>query len=176
MTMFTYEVGEDLEFKFKLIERFDGYYAEINNKGAFLLAFNTFIIGSLLISYKDLVEIIEWNKKSHFSILLGIILLMSLSSMFFTIRAIMPYLKSKKDGDNVYKSFMFFKNIAEYDQSAYVSMMSNFQGLDISRELSIQVHNLSTGLHFKHKLVRVALIINIVQLFVLLPIVYLILF
>lgn len=35
----------DNDMRIKIIERFDSYYAGINNKGSFLLAFNTFFIG-----------------------------------------------------------------------------------------------------------------------------------
>lgn len=42
------------ENKIKIIERYDGYFAEINNKGAFVLAFNSLILSGFLIGIKNL--------------------------------------------------------------------------------------------------------------------------
>jgi len=161
------------DIRIKIIERFDSYYSGINNKGAFLLAFNTFLIGAFLVGYKDLINLIECRFKCEFNLMIGLIMICSITSMVFTIISMIPYLDSK--GTTGRKSNWFFNDIATDDKEIFFERINNSLENDTINDLNNQIFELSKGLRKKHQFVKVALIFNLIEIILLIPIIALIL-
>jgi hypothetical protein len=159
--------------KIKIIERFDFYYSGINNKGAFLLALNTFLIGAFIAGYKGLIEIIDKQNRQIFDSLMGMILLLSIISMIFTILAIFPYLRSIHL--NNIKSNWFFNDIVAVTKAEFFDRISSSTEQSQTDDLNNQIYELANGLNIKHSHIRAALICNIVEVFLLIPIICIIL-
>lgn len=157
------------EKKIKIIERFDGYYAEINNKGSFILAFNTLIISGFLIGITDLITLIPCYELTKFKIAISVIILLSILSMVFTIFSIIPYLDSCKT------SFWFFNDIANRKKEDFLKEINAQKKSEEKKDLENQIYYLAIGLKAKHKKIKTALIFNLLQMLLLIYITYLIL-
>jgi hypothetical protein len=160
----------DIQSKFKIIERFDTYYSGINNKGAFILAINTLIISGVLIGFSDLSAMITCSERNIFEILVTLIMVLSISSMIITIIAIIPYLKST--GSSVW----FFNDVAKKSLVGFKALMQELSAEGLNSDLDEQIHYLASGLRLKHLRVKVALILNIIQMLLLLVLTYLLVF
>ena len=153
--------------------RFDSYYSGINNKGAFLLAFNTFLIGAFLFVYKNILEMITCCERYVFNMLIGLILLLSVISMVLTIISIKPYIRPSKIRTN--KSNWFFNDIALENKEEFFDRINNTTLKEQETDLNNQIFELSKGLRRKYKLIKSALTINLIGVIILLPIIYIIL-
>jgi hypothetical protein len=158
-----------IEEKIKIIERYDGYYSGINNKGAFILAINTFVISGMLIGLKDLLSMVSCNEIIVFKILIGLIIFLSLTSIIFTILAILPYLNSNKT------SIWFFNDVANRSLDELLIEIDEQDKESQNRDINEQIHFISLGLKKKHKKIKIALILNFIQMFLLGFLTYLIL-
>lgn len=155
--------------KVKIIERYDGYFSGINNKGAFILAINTLIISGMLVGIKNLQSMVSCNEIFTFKIITGIIILLSLVSMTFTISAIIPFLNSSKN------SFWFFNDVANRKLEDFLEEIDKQEDETQNRDLNEQIYFLASGLKKKHKKIRIALALNFTQMFLLGVLTYLIL-
>ncbi len=155
--------------KIEIIERFDNYYSGINNKGAFILAINTFVISGMLIGLKDLQTMISCQELLRFKILVGIIILLSIISMILTICAIIPYLNSNN------KSYWFFSDIANMGHEEFLKGIDEQDKGSQNKDINEQIYFLSKGLTKKHNRIRIALLFNLVQMFLLGYLTYIIL-
>lgn len=160
----------DKETKLKIIDRYDLYYEGTNNKSSFLLAFNTFLIGALLIGYKDLNEQIGCYEKGIFNIIISLIFILSITSMLITIFSIIPYLKKGKT-----KSALFFIDISESKENCN-DLLNNISQEKLEEDISNQIYVLAKGLKKKYSLLKTALILNIFELLFLIPVIYFIIF
>ncbi|WMJ74750.1 DUF5706 domain-containing protein [Cytophagaceae bacterium ABcell3] len=161
------------DIRIKIIERFDFYYSGINNKGAFILAFNTFLIGAFLVGHKDLTTLIGCRFKYEFNLIIGLLMICSITSMIFTIISMIPYLDSKGVDDR--KSNWFFNDIATDDKETFFDRINSQKNDDTIIDLNNQIFELSRGLRKKHRFTKVALIFNLIEVFLLFPIIALIL-
>lgn len=164
----------DNDLRIKIIERFDSYYSGINNKGAFLLAFNTFLLGAFIVGYKDLIDIVGCKCICVFNLMIGILMLCSIISMIYTIISMIPYLDSKTNDDR--KSVWFFNDIATDDKKVFFERIDNSKEEETTADLNNQIFELSKGLRKKHLFVKIALIFNLIEIILLIPIIVLILF
>lgn len=135
-----------------MIGRFDHYNDSINNKGAFYLSINTFILGGLCVGYstycrqiKQATDLYPWVIGSAI-----ILLLCCLASIFCTIIAITPYLKDNHVNDDQ-PSLIYFGGISRYQCNTFVDKFSNQSQLAILTDCSRQTHSLAKGLTRKFK-------------------------
>jgi len=163
----------DNETRIKIIERFDSYYSGLNNKGAFLLSFNTFLIGAFLVGYKDIFELITFYNKCLFKILVGSLLFLSIISMILTIISIRPYLKPSIDNDK--KSNWFFNDVITDKKQDFFERINNSSSEEQESDLNNQIYVLAKGLRMKHLLIKAALMLNLIGIVILIPVIYLIL-
>ncbi|WP_074407639.1 MULTISPECIES: hypothetical protein [Aquimarina] len=147
------------EKKIKTIERFSGYDAEINTKGVFILILNILIIVSIIIIIGELTTLVSPLHLSPFKVITSLILLFSIFSILITVYTITPYLNSYK------KSFWSFNGIA-----------NSCKKKEIKQDVNSQINDLEKGLKRKHQGVKMALLINVIQLLFLTYITYIIVF
>ena len=50
------ETGTKIDFLWKVIGRIDSYMISTHNKAALLLAFNTFVIGGIILKWSDITD------------------------------------------------------------------------------------------------------------------------
>lgn len=155
--------------KLKIIERFDNYYSGINNKGAFILAINTLVISGMLVGVKDLQSMVIPSIIIYFKIMIGIIIVLSLISMLYTISAIIPYLDSNN------KSLWFFNDVANRSLIVFKNDINVQRDDEINDDIDEQIYYLAVGLKVKHKKIKTALILNSIQMFLIGLITYIIL-
>ncbi len=143
------------EKKIKTIEQFDGHDTEINIKGILILVLNIFIIVSIITLIGELATLVSPLHLSPLKVITSLILLFSIFSILITVYTITPHLNSSK------KSFSFFNGIA-----------NNHKKEDVKQDIKSQINDLEKGLKRKHLIVKMALLINVIQLLFLTYITY----
>lgn len=159
----------EFENKIKIIERYDGYFSGINNKGAFILAINTLVLSGFLIGLKDIMSLVNCQELALLKLTIGAIVFCSLASMVVTIYAILPYLDSGK------KSFWFFNDVANRGLADLTQKIDIQSEGEKNNDLNEQIYYLAKGLKKKHVRIRIALIFNLIQMVLIAIVSYLIL-
>ncbi len=151
-----------------LIERFDHYYDTVNNKGAFYIGINTFILGGICVTYLTLYDKVnrglcfcDW---CLFAVLLGC----CIGSTLFTICAITPYSKGST-APNSSQSLIFFGTIAARDAQGFENSFIAQTETNIQADMIHQVHVLANGLNSKFQKLRWASYLLIVQYCIIVP-------
>jgi len=153
-----------------LLKRFDTYITEINNKFGFIIAFNTFILGTLVIKLQDVSALFSHPKILNllpfiiFTIFFGIT-----CSLFFAFKAIIPSLDSGNKNAE-YHSLIFFGSIAQMEQKTFISKIENQSEDTLFEDLIFQSHCLAICAHKKHMLIKYSIYSTFYG--VLLPIVF----
>lgn len=153
---------EELQF---IINRYDHYYDSVNNKGQFYLGLNTFLIGGLGAAY-------ALTQQQHICIcslnlFMISLLVINFISIFFTLRATLPYLKS---GDNKnYKSLIFFGSVAEFSKEQFIEKATNASAEDIKSDFAIQTYQLAVGLAKKFERLKFAGLFLAIEFILLIP-------
>lgn len=104
---------EHLKF---LIDRFDHYFEAINNKAAFLVALNTFLLSGVGITYTHYRH--QIITLPYIVFLIIIIVVCSTASMLFTILALRPYTKDNHVNDEL-NSLIFYGGIAKHPSNFF---------------------------------------------------------
>jgi hypothetical protein len=140
---------ESYKFLELTINRIDSYINSVNNKAAFVIAFNTFILGSLIFKYSIILNLFENEKIRLIVFLLIFVVLFGVSlSLIFCFHAVKPYLKSgNSNGD--YSSLLFFGSISKMNIDTYLNLSRQITYEGIIQDLSKQNHVLSEGLTYK---------------------------
>lgn len=150
-----------------LIERFDHYYDTVNNKGAFYIGINTFILGGICVTYltlHDKVKGLCFCDWCLFALLLGC----CVGSTLFTICAITPYSKGGIT-HNSSQSMIFFGAIASRDAQRFKNSFIEQTETDIQADMIHQVHVLAAGLNSKFQRLKWASYLLIVQYCIIVP-------
>ncbi|HML73157.1 MAG TPA: DUF5706 domain-containing protein [Anaerohalosphaeraceae bacterium] len=158
------------DFLWKIIARYDSYYSGTNNKGALLLAFNTFILGSFIVKLDDIIkayQISAWAKYIA-AFFLIVIFFATLFSIWKVLGAINPFLCSPKWPEK-YHSKLYFGHVCEYkDENDYYDSLEKMDEELIAKDISCQAYTLAKGLLTKYSKFKQAFIGNIVQIFAIL--------
>jgi hypothetical protein len=154
--------SEHLRF---LMSRYDQHFDSVNNKGNFLLTFNTFIFGAIIVSYKDIIQLIHSEcLKGWMNLCLLIFVILSLVSLALIIKAIYPFLDSKPT------SLLYFGSIASMKKDIFINKFRDQEEAEIQEDFFDQLHQLSTGLIKKYKNLSRACFFIYFQLLMFLPI------
>ncbi|WP_432411334.1 Pycsar system effector family protein [Rasiella sp. SM2506] len=154
-----------------LIQRFDQYTEGANSKGNFLLAFNTFLCGFLLSSFNSVVSFGSKDFNSTVEVFLGVIVILGVISMFFTLRAVYPYLHTGNSSEKRYHSLVFFKSISEIStEDAFVKEYKEQKEKKVGKDLAKQIYAVSKGLTRKYNRIKWAIWFIYPQLFFLIVI------
>jgi hypothetical protein len=136
----------------KIINRFDLLINSTNSKAALIIAFNTFVLGGLLLKWADLLPIQPAYLNTAGIVALSAASLASIVSLVFTIMAITPYLESHD-----YHSDLYFKDIASLPKGdVYLERVNQMQSEILTKDLSFQIHVLASGLKKKFQCLKVA--------------------
>jgi hypothetical protein len=168
-----------MESHYKLVlQRIDTYINSINTKGSFIVAFTTFICGSLIAKYSELNIII--SKSPHadcVNILIVALFGVSMLTVFVVGLAVFPYLKSGNSTTSKYHSHIFFNSIAEFEsEKEFLKSCESYSETDAEEDIKRQVYILSKGLRSKFKKIGYAMILFFFNLLILSLITILIIF
>jgi len=149
-----------------LIERFDHYYDNINNKGAFYIGLNMLILSGIVIGYTSFYD------KVHPTLLIWVLLLLQfvfcLVSIAFTIFAIKPYSKDNHANDDN-PSLLYFGGIAKHECVHFKEKFIAQQRDDLLQDIVQQVHSLARGLTTKFTRLKFASLFLLLQFIVMIP-------
>lgn len=159
-----------------LLSRFDTYYTAVNVKSNFLLAFNTFFGGAIILSRDNILSLATKDCSLFLNVSLAIFFLLTLISTGFIILAINPFLShGSKHGDG-YASLLFFGSVSKLTFNEFESRVKEADQEIINRDFTKQIHLLSKGLSTKYNRLKIASIIISGELFVALIILFTIIF
>lgn len=133
----------------KLFNRMDLYYGSINSKSTFIISFNTFILGTLVIKYKDIM--MSFNNQKILCILPVIFLFIILGvsmSLYRVFKAVTPYLSSGNKPSS-YHSILFFGSISEISIEDYINNIESLDDDKLKEDMIRQTHELAVGLNEK---------------------------
>lgn len=159
-----------------ILQRIDNYIGSVNTKGALIVAFNTFITGSIVARYSDIRPLIEVSaNKCLIEWLLILVLIISITSIFIVGLAVFPYLKSGNSTTSKYHSHIFFNSIAEFNtEEQFLESCKNYKEQESEEDLKRQIYTLSKGLKKKFKRIGIAMWLFFTNLLILLVILTLI--
>lgn len=143
------------------IERSDHYYDTINNKGAFFLGLNTFILGGIIAVYSSSLHFLKDLLLTN--ICLNVIVLFGIVSIGYTLLSIIPYLKSNST------SIFFFGEIANRSANDFLKILDQ-NGSDLKDTYAQQAVELSKGLDYKFNKQKIAGILILLEFLLMIPV------
>jgi hypothetical protein len=150
-----------------LIQRYDNYISGANTKGNFLLAFITFLTGSIVTNYCKLTELIKTELGLLlFNISLASIIIINLIILGLVIKAVYPFLKSGNSSKEKYHSHVYFNSVAEFeDGKSFYESFSKQSDNDIMIDLANQAFQLANGLEKKYYFLRLSMKAVFIEIF-----------
>lgn len=147
-----------------VINRYDEQLSNVNTKGSFLLAFNTFLIGGGITSYKDFISVLSLSScyLCWFNFVVVLLLIVSLIAMWYTIRSVYPFLSSGniiEDPAKKYISLIYFDSITTHykDGEQYFEAIKKQNEEKVLEDLSRQAYIIGEGICRKFRNLNVAL-------------------
>ncbi|MCF8277002.1 MAG: DUF5706 domain-containing protein [Flavobacteriales bacterium] len=142
-----------------ILQRIDGYAEGVNTKGTVIVAFNTFLFGTVVAQQNELMQLADAS--SYPKLILGLLVVMFLlevASTFFVGMAVFPYLKSGNSHQADYRSHIFFKSIAEFKtEKEFLISCEEYQPVNYLEDLKHQIYVLSKGLTKKYEWIGYAM-------------------
>lgn len=148
-----------IDFLWKTVGRYDFYIGTTNAKAAALLAYNTFVVGGIVLKFRDVLALFDGHSKSAAvgAVLLIAASLASIVSLWSTFVVVLPYLWSPKK-PNDYHSLIFFNHVAEYSSGEdYCKRVDGMGEAEAVKDLSYQTHALATGTRKKFNWLRLGI-------------------
>ena len=152
-----------------LMQRFDQYYNNVNNKGIFYISLNTFILTGITVGYTSLHSKVEPSFWLYFFLITSLIC--CLASTLFTILSIHPHSKDNH-ADDEKSSLIYFGGIAKHKLPFYKEKFHDQTEENIIDGMLQQVHCLAHGLHSKYFNLKIAGYILFAQLGIILPLLF----
>lgn len=142
-----------------IIQRFDSYISGANTKGNFLLAFNTFLCGSVIANYKTLSGLIEDVSALKFlSICLFALFIIGLVTTGLIMKAVYPFLNSGNSTKEKYHSLIFFNSIAQYESDRdFMAAFQQQSNEGVNEDMAKQSFYLAKALKLKYKVLAWAM-------------------
>jgi len=153
---------EQLKF---IIQRYDNYINGANTKGAFLLAFNTFLCGGLLTNYKELTDLVGAPHVDYLKTGIFLLVLAGIISLIIVLLAVYPFLSSGNSSQDKYHSLIYFGSVAQLDDpKEYHKAICAQDEAAATEDLARQTYLLSKALFKKFKQLEWATKIIFLQL------------
>ena len=136
----------------KTISRIDTYITSVNTKAAFIVTFNTFILGAIIVNFDSIIGMPKLKPYPLLVIiLLFVIAFSSAVSIGYVFRAVSPFLKLG-NVDGQYSSLFFFGSIAKMPLEEYRNKVLSSNEEAIFDDMIRQNHILSTAASVKFDL------------------------
>jgi hypothetical protein len=144
-----------IDFLFEVIKRYDTYIVSTNAKASLIIAFNSIILGIVLLHFSDIIKFYPEPNYTYIAakILVAIVLL-SLISLLFMFNVVYPFFGSGADENEQKDSLVFYGSVSKMDTQRYTDQIRKVSQEDLLADLSIQANILAKGLHGKMKSMR----------------------
>ncbi|WDZ99602.1 Pycsar system effector family protein [Mucilaginibacter sp. SJ] len=160
-----------------IVQRYDTYIGGANTKGAFLLAFNSFLCGGLLSNYKTLITFVETDWLTAYKLAVLCVFILGVGSLVIVLFAIFPFLKSGNSSIDRYHSLIYFGSVSMFDNvTKYQEALNAVDEQAFNDDVSKQAFQLAKGLRKKYNYLSWATVLIFIQLTLVLGILALILF
>lgn len=145
----------------KNLSRFDTYINAINTKAAFLVSFNTFVLGTLLLGQKNILSGFNNVNLSCWAVFFFVGCLISVaSSITLSFLAVNPFLRSGNQGES-YKTIFFFKSVSNMDFDEYKNRIQQLDDVQLLNDLTCQTHVLAKGATQKFHAIQKATFVTV---------------
>ena len=139
-----------LVFILDVIKRYDNYIISTNAKASLIIAFNSLILGTVILKFGD---IISFYNCSGISSVVGMLLILisasSLLSLFFVFSVVYPYFGSKIDDENQQNSLVYFGSVCKINGQEYLNRLEICSIEELIKDLTAQATILARGLNSK---------------------------
>ena len=145
----------------KNLSRFDTYINAVNTKAAFLVTFNTFVLGTLLLGQRNILSSFSNVKLSCWAVLFFICCLISITvAITLSMLAVNPFLRSGNQGDS-YKTILFFKSVSNMNLDEYKDRVQQLDNDQLLNDLTCQTHVLAKGATQKFNAIQKATYVTV---------------
>jgi hypothetical protein len=145
-----------MDFLWKTIQRFDFYINSTNTKSSSIIAFNTFVLGGIVLKASEILPSQGVDHRLYLACGISLIMsaIASLVSLIATFFVISPFLKSSGGADpkvqEPYSSTVFFAHVAGLSSATHLlEQIKSSSDEVIYQDLSIQAYSLAQGLNGK---------------------------
>jgi len=135
----------------KSISRYDNLIESVNTKVNFIIGFNTFLLGSIVLKSSELLSKLNYSfLKLLICIFIFVIFGGICATFYYCFQSVKPYLKSGNVDKN-YKTLLFFDSVSKMKAEVYLESVKSLTDEFLIEDLSRQVHTLSNGLSKKYR-------------------------
>jgi Family of unknown function (DUF5706) len=145
-----------IEFLWKTIQRYDYYIGSTNTKATTIVAFNTFVFGTIILKWPDLLPMFAAHPKAVVlaGSLLSVAAVAAVLSTWSAFRVINPFLRSPKKPFK-YHSLVYFDHVAEHEiPEDYLARIKLLDLETLQSDLGHQAHVLAQGTAAKFAMLK----------------------
>lgn len=143
------DVDSKIAFITGVIKRYDNYIISTNAKASLIIAFNSLIIGTVLMKFNVIMSFYNYSDKSVVGLLLFLIASSSLLSLFFVFSVVYPYLNNKNSNEHEEDSLIFFGSVSKLESQDYLDRINDCSPDELIKDLTEQALILAKGLNSK---------------------------
>lgn len=144
---------EKITFLVDIIKRYDNYIASTNTKASLIIAFNSLVLGTILLKFKDIIAIYpSLIIQDIAGLLLLLMTFTSFLSLFFVFGVVYPYFGSDAEEKRQNRSLLYFGSVSKMGATEYYNYIRRASTNELAEDLSTQATILANGL--KQKMVK----------------------
>ena len=139
-----------VSFLLDIIKRYDTYIVSTNAKASLIIAFNSLILGAVLLKFGDIIGFYSTpNIKTFVGFILLTITATTLLSLFFVFQVVYPFFGNTSDNKRQKSSLIYFGSVSNMSADEYMDKISKSSLDQIIEDLSAQATILAGGLQDK---------------------------
>lgn len=139
----------------KNFTRIDNFLSHVNTKAAFIIAFNTFVLGGVLLKANDTSALFKHYPIQVLAVAVLFVMVVGIGlSTYRTLEAMAPYLGSGNNSATGYHTLFFFGSIADLPVDDYEKRVGQLTPDELLHDMVQQTHVLSRSLI--HKFQKIA--------------------
>lgn len=143
------------------LSRFDSYINAINAKAAFIVSFNTFVLGTLLLKQDVFLAPYSFHSLSALGAIIFIACILSIAlAIVAAFLATTPFLKEGK-GKGRESTLLFFGSVAQMGREAYTMRLKRLSKEEVLRDLTDQTQELACGASAKFEKIHAATMVTV---------------
>jgi len=144
------KTASKITFIIDVIKRYDNYIISTNAKASLIIAFNSIILGTVLLKFGDIISFYNSSGiRGAVGLLLVLISASSLLSLFFVFSVVYPYFGSKTDDGNQQHSLVYFGSVSKISGQEYLNRLEICSIEGLIKDLTEQATILARGLNAK---------------------------
>jgi len=141
-----------------VIKRYDNYIISTNAKASLIIAFNSLIIGTVLLKFGDITSFYNSSEvEGAVGLFLVLISISSLFSLYFVFSVVYPYFGGKTDDENQQNSLVYFGSVCKLSGREYLDRLETCSNTELIEDLTMQANILAKGLNSKMVKMRISI-------------------